>query len=769
MTTTFSSRRYLACGAAAAVLVALLPPGPVRVALYTVVAVSTVVATAVGQRRNRPVRPVAWLLIALATTSFVVGDLIALVRTPTGPAGEASGSLADLPFVVGYLTMLLGLAALLRVRGVGHRWTARLDGALVSVNVGLLSWVFLVEPTWQSLADGPPGVRLVLAAYPVADVLLLGGALTVATTAGLRNHAGRLLVAALGCTLLADSLVQAATLVPWLEGYTDASHGLWLLGYVLLGATALHPSVRGLASDAAEHRESLHPGRLVLLAAWMLTGPALAAGQYVTGGAVALWPILVVTPVVVGIVLVRMMVMLRHLTEQAERLGAIADTDYVTGLANRRRFSDDLSAFLARGPAGRGTVLLIGLDRFTEVSDSLGRAAGDEILEATARRLRHVLGRSAVIARTANDSYGVLDRTTTTTAAAESVASAVRAALEAPHELPDLTVSLDVHVGVVVVPQDAGDAAGALRRAELAMAAAGDRPGRVAHYVAELGEGSQATSVLLKEVSAALDAGQIVLHYQPQVCLLTGRVLGVEALARWEHPERGLLGPASFITAVEQSGLIGPFTEHVLDTALAQCAQWHAEGRELTMAVNLSVRNLLDPALVEKVETALLRHRVQANLLELEITEGSAMVDRRRSAEVIGALAALGIMLSIDDYGTGYCSLAYLQRLPVGRLKIDRSFVDAVLRDTGSAAIVRSTVELARSLGLTVVAEGVEDDETLLAIRGMRCEAAQGFGLGRPVPAAQVLALLATIEARLPVLLGADGGRSVPNPRVPVG
>ena len=749
-------------------LVVLLPPGPVRFALYALVGVSAVIATAVGQWRNWPARPVAWLLVALATICFVVGDLVSLVVTSTGPAGDGSGGAGDLLFVGAYVAMALGLAVLLRARGLGHRWTARLDGALVTVNVALLSWVFLVEPTWQSLAGLPPAVRVMLAAYPVADVVLLGGALTVAATAGRRNHAGRLLVAALGCMLLADSYVQAGRLVPELGSSLGVAQGLWLLAYVLLGATALHPSVCGLATDAEESTESLHPGRLVLLAGWMLTGPALAAGQHLADAPVAVWPILLTTPVVIGIVLVRMMVMLRRLTDQAERLSALADTDYVTGLPNRRRFADDLTAFLARGTSGRGTVLLIGLDRFTEVSDSLGRAAGDEILEATARRLRHVLGRSAVIARTANDSYGVLDPTTTTTAAAESVASAVRAALEAPHELPDLTVSLDVHVGVVVVPQDAGDAAGALRRAELATAAAGDRPGRVAHYVAELGEGSQATSVLLKEVSAALDAGQIVLHYQPQVCLLTGRVLGVEALARWEHPERGLLGPASFITAVEQSGLIGPFTEHVLDTALAQCAQWHAEGRELTMAVNLSVRNLLDPALVEKVETALLRHRVQANLLELEITEGSAMVDRRRSAEVIGALAGLGIMLSIDDYGTGYCSLAYLQRLPVGRLKIDRSFVDAVLRDTGSAAIVRSTVELARSLGLTVVAEGVEDDETLLAIQGMRCEAAQGFGLGRPVPAAQLLALLATIEARLPLLLGADG-RSVPNPRVPVG
>jgi len=239
-----------------------------------------------------------------------------------------------------------------------------------------------------------------------------------------------------------------------------------------------------------------------------------------------------------------------------------------------------------------------------------------------------------------------------------------------------------------------------------------------------------------------------VLHYQPQVELATGRVVGVEALARWAHPQYGLLGPDAFVQAAEETGLIGRLTQYVLDTALGQCARWRDDGLSLRVAVNLSVRNLLDPGLVDDVRTALRRHGLDATALELEITEGSAMVDPRRSIQVLAALRELGVALSVDDYGTGHSSLAYLQRLPVDRLKIDRSLIAGLLDDEPSTAIVRSTIDLARHLGLDVVAEGVEDDATLRALARMACHSAQGYGLGRPAPADAVPALIATIDER---------------------
>ena len=255
--------------------------------------------------------------------------------------------------------------------------------------------------------------------------------------------------------------------------------------------------------------------------------------------------------------------------------------------------------------------------------------------------------------------------------------------------------------------------------------------------------------MLIGELSQAILGGAIVAYYQPQVEIVTGRVYGAEALARWQHPRHGLLGPEAFITAAEQAGLIGPLLTCMLECALGQCASWLREGLDLTVAVNLSARNLLDPGLVDNVRAVLLRHGLEARSLELEITEGTAMVDPRRSIHVLGALAQLGVKLSIDDYGTGHSSLAYLQQLPVSRLKIDRSFVTELTVDAASAAIVHSTIELARVLHFDVVAEGVEDDATLLMLRDMDCYAAQGFGLGRPAAAPLLPDLVRRIEERL--------------------
>jgi diguanylate cyclase len=234
-------------------------------------------------------------------------------------------------------------------------------------------------------------------------------------------------------------------------------------------------------------------------------------------------------------------------------------------------------------------------------------------------------------------------------------------------------------------------------------------------------------------------------------------VLGVEALVRWQHPRHGLLRPDTFIPAAEQTGLIGPLMQYVLNTALHQCASWRREDLDLRVAVNLSVRNLLDPGIVDTVRSALHRQGLDPRSLELEITESSAMVNPRRSIEVLGALEELGVKLSIDDFGTGYSSLAYLQKLPVGRVKIDHSFVTGMTSDEASTAIVDSTIKLARVLRFEVVAEGVEDDATLLRLRDMRCGTAQGFSLGPPVTASLLPDLITHVEQRLSAVLGTPG------------
>ncbi|MHB1491095.1 MAG: putative bifunctional diguanylate cyclase/phosphodiesterase, partial [Cellulomonas sp.] len=376
-------------------------------------------------------------------------------------------------------------------------------------------------------------------------------------------------------------------------------------------------------------------------------------------------------------------------------------------------------------------------------------------------RLVEIAGDRGVVARLGGDTFAVLCRRITSGADVLPVAAAILGSLNRPYELPGMTVAVEARIGVLLLTERVVDADVALTCVDAAASAARTRPDRIAEYDERATAAENHASLLAGELPRALQNGELVLHYQPQVRVRDGRVLAVEALARWQHPQHGLLGPDLFIGPAEQTGLIGPLTHHVLDLALAQCATWQRDGHDLAVAVNLSVRNLLDPHLVDDVTAALERHGLAASSLELEITESAAMVDPRRSMRTLAALDRMGVTLSVDDFGTGHSSLGYLHQLPVRRLKIDRSFVTNLLTDEASDAIVRSTIELATALHLDVVAEGVEDDDTFLRLRDLRCASAQGFGLGRPVPGELVPALVARIEGRLPAVL--DRSRLAPH------
>jgi EAL domain-containing protein (putative c-di-GMP-specific phosphodiesterase class I) len=257
-------------------------------------------------------------------------------------------------------------------------------------------------------------------------------------------------------------------------------------------------------------------------------------------------------------------------------------------------------------------------------------------------------------------------------------------------------------------------------------------------YDSELNDHSPERLGLLGELRRAIDNGELVLHFQPKVAVPGEQVCGVEALVRWQHPERGLIPPASFIPLAERTPLIRPLTRYVLDAALEQCARWQAAGRQLHVAVNISARNLLDEGFVDEVLEQLVRWRVPAPCLELEVTESAIMAEPERARAILSRLAEVGITLSIDDFGAGYTSLAHLKDLPVHQLKIDRSFVARMTADRSNALIVRSVVELGHNLGLTTVAEGVEDRPTLDRLGELGCDVAQGFYLCRPLPAAQL-------------------------------
>ncbi|MFF0482585.1 putative bifunctional diguanylate cyclase/phosphodiesterase [Streptomyces sp. NPDC004435] len=417
--------------------------------------------------------------------------------------------------------------------------------------------------------------------------------------------------------------------------------------------------------------------------------------------------------------------------------------DPLTGLPNRQWLLERTWTALedAEGEQARAALVLIDLDRFRSVNDTLGHLAGDRLLLQIAERLRLALPRGAEAARLGGDEFAVLLPVADSTTSAQRVARHLVAALSSPLDLDGLTLVLEASAGVAVYPDHAGDAEGLLRRADVAMyQAKRDRTG-VEVYESKRDSNTPDRLGLLGDLRRALDAGEVELHYQPKV-RFDGQVAGLEALVRWVHPERGKVPPDEFIAIAESSGLMPHLTEYVLETALAQVARWRAQGLEVPVAVNVSPRDVHTPGFAGAVAARLARHGVPAGSLQLEITEHVLLEDPQRAADTLNGLTGHGVKMSLDDFGTGYSSLVHLRRLPVSELKIDRSFVARLAVDTEDAEIVRCTVDLAHSLGLLVVAEGVEDDETWERLRDLGCDAVQGWLVSAAMPPAETTAWL---------------------------
>ncbi|MEU2179982.1 putative bifunctional diguanylate cyclase/phosphodiesterase [Streptomyces thermolilacinus] len=417
--------------------------------------------------------------------------------------------------------------------------------------------------------------------------------------------------------------------------------------------------------------------------------------------------------------------------------------DPLTGLPNRQWLLERTWAALEAAEADnrRAALVLIDLDRFRSVNDTLGHLAGDRLLLQIAERLRLALPRGAEAARLGGDEFAVLLPATDSTTSAQRVARHLAADLSSPLDLDGLTLVLEASAGVAVFPDHALDAEGLLQRADVAMyQAKRDRTG-VEVYESKRDSNTPDRLGLLGDLRRALDAGEVELHYQPKV-RFDGHVAGLEALVRWVHPERGRVPPDEFIAIAESSGLMPHLTEYVLETALGQVARWRAQGLEVPVAVNVSPRDVHSPGFAGAVAARLARHGVPAGALQLEITEHVLLEDPQRAADTLAGLTGHGVKMSLDDFGTGYSSLVHLRRLPVSELKIDRSFVARLAVDTEDAEIVRCTVDLAHSLGLLVVAEGVEDDETWERLRDLGCDAVQGWLVAAAMPPQETTAWL---------------------------
>jgi diguanylate cyclase (GGDEF)-like protein len=427
---------------------------------------------------------------------------------------------------------------------------------------------------------------------------------------------------------------------------------------------------------------------------------------------------------------------------EAARNEYMATHDGLTGLPNRVLFQQRVSEAIgeaAETEAGTFAVMLMDLDRFKEINDTLGHHQGDTLLQQIRPRLEAVLPEGGMAARLGGDEFAVLvPHGGADTDALLDDARRVREAFNDGFEIDGVVLDVGASIGVAIHPAHGDDVETLMKAADVAMYRAKDDKSGIELYEASDDHHSLGQLALARELRLAVENRELLLHYQPKLDLMTGDVREVEALVRWPHPVHGMIPPAQFIPLAEHAGLILPLTSFVLEEALAQVARWRAEGIELCVAINLSARSLLDGRLPEDVGEALQRHGLTPRDLMLEITESAIMADAVRAGRILQRLSDMGIRLAVDDFGTGYSSLSYLKRLPVDEVKIDRSFVMNMVNDPDDGLIVRSVIELTRGLGRTTVAEGVEDQLTLDRLRALGCDIAQGYHVSRPLPAAQL-------------------------------
>jgi diguanylate cyclase (GGDEF)-like protein len=661
--------------------------------------------------------------LAVGMSAFVAGNVmfhLASYHNATPPFPSAG----DVGFLIFYPAALAAIALAVRRElrtSAGAVWMDALLGGLGAATVlaVVLGRVF-------SAASGSPLAVSVELAYPMFDLVLVATVVGIAALQGLRvqRHwlplfAG-LLVFASGDVVFAllvssDSFVLGTPL--------DA---LWAIGLTLMSVWALGGAVAGESVPLET------PVAMAVPAAATAAGLAVLVASSLTHVSILAVSLATLTLIATA---GRTQLAFRQLRRLAD-LRRQATTDDLTGLPNRRAFYAYVNAQLEN----RGTahaLLLLDLDRFKEVNDSLGHQVGDQLLVEVGVRLAEQLRDGDLLARLGGDEFAVL-LTGTTRDQAVTVAVKLRAALAEPFTLEGIALRTDVSIGLSLAPEHGGDLILLLRRADIAMyKAKKDRVGHRVYTGADdaAGDGRLRT---LQELRNALAGGQMTLHYQPKLDLATNEVHAVEALVRWDHPIRGLLYPDSFLAMVEDAGLMRQLTQLVLEQALDQAAVWQTQGRPLTVAVNLSASSLVDTDLPEQVGALLASRRLPAGALLLEITEEFLMTDRERARDILVRLRDQGIQIAVDDFGTGYSSLAYLRDLPIDELKLDRSFIFPMADDARAAALVFSTIALAHSLGLRMVAEGVEDDTALTELTRHGCDQAQGYHLCRPVPATQL-------------------------------
>ena len=442
-------------------------------------------------------------------------------------------------------------------------------------------------------------------------------------------------------------------------------------------------------------------------------------------------------PMIVGAEILGIYGIAKDITQRKRAEQALAHQalhDALTGLPNRTLLNDRLEqVMIAHHRAQRGLALIVmDLDRFKDVNDTLGHQCGDDLLQQVSARLQTVLRASDTIARLGGDEFAIL-LPNAHVQGATGVAQKILRALEDPFTIGGQEITIAASLGITACPDHGTDPATLLRCADVAMYVAKRNKGGYVVYAPEQDQGNVDRLALANDLRRAIENNELRLHYQPKVSFKTGEVIRVEALVRWQHPEHGLIPPSRFVPFAEQTGLIRPLGHWVLSEALSQYHEWRMSGHRMPIAVNLSMHNLQEPELPALIGGLLARWGIPPSELILEITETTIMADPERTKDVLGRLQGLGIQIAIDDFGVGHSTFSYLKHLPVNEIKIDRSFVQDMIRSDSDAAIVRSTIDLAHSLGLEVVAEGIENEETWAQLADMGCDVAQGYFFSRPL------------------------------------
>ena len=674
----------------------------------------------------------SWMIFAFGISIYGLGNVLWaawIEHLPNPPIP----SICDGMWLTLYPCCYIGILGLARVRE--RRVPARmwLDGVIAGLGIAAIGAAIVVRPVLASVSGGTAAVITEMA-YPLCDLLLAALVVGVLALRGWRLDrlwamlgAGFLALAAADC-LYALQVAHGASAPSALTNMT------YDIGVMLLALAAWQPGAT-IETDTV-------PSSAVLAIPAAFTVSALGLLIYDHFSRL--------DPIALTLAMLTMLVAFARIALTFRDVRALAETrrqaltDDLTSMPNRRHFlrrvRDGIVASRATGASV--ALLLVDLDHFKELNDTLGHDAGDQLLCQVGERLRTVLRATDTAARLGGDEFGVLLCEPCDGATAALVAEKILKAIAQPFPIKSVGLRVTASIGIALFPENAENDEQLMQHADVAMYEAKAAQSGYASYARERDKHSLERLTLAGELSQALENGEIEAHFQPKADAGSRRIVGVEALVRWQHPTRGLISPAEFVTVAEQAGLGRALTRRMLDLALTQVRIWREEGFDLHVAVNTTVADLQDTQFPTEVAATLQAHGLPPEALVLEVTENMVLADPVRVGDVLAQLGELGLGLSLDDFGTGFSSLTHLKSLPVGEVKIDRSFVGRMTTDPVDAAIVQATIQLAHSIGIRVVAEGIEDQVTWSSLVANRCELVQGYALSRPLPAVNLDTLL---------------------------